>query len=131
MDLRKRLLKEIPGLKEYTESDQYKYSRDMLKIRYELSFDPNQVADLLDITLVQYVQLESGDIEISSETYKKYLYDLKSYLNRAEHYKFLNAAHEAFNFENENSKDRKIKTQSKYKNTTAGNNIYSNLLEVA
>lgn len=80
MALIKKLIAESPELKAYTESPQYKLSLKLMTIRYELSFSPEQTADLLGLTLTEYVQLESGSTDIDASVYQHYLETLSAYI---------------------------------------------------
>lgn len=71
MDVRDLLISTVPGLKEYTETSQYKLSKTILKIRYKLSLDQQEMADKLGISFNEYVYLESGDENIPTERYNK------------------------------------------------------------
>jgi len=71
MDIRDLIIRDNPELKTFTQSDQYKLSRTMMKIRYKLSFSSQDLADLLDISLYDYVNLESGDMSTTVIEYNE------------------------------------------------------------
>lgn len=131
MALIKKMIAENPELKEFTESDQYQLSLKLMDIRYDLSYSPEEAAELLGITLYKYVQLESGVLEIDIKEYKNIIDKLANHLNKVNYYKTFNAVKEALNYDRENKELIFRNKKDKYKDNSTGNNSYSTLMGVA
>lgn len=60
-------------LNEFTQTSQYRLSRVLMRERYKTSLSVHEIANLLNLTLDEYANLEFGDTSISNEDYKKYI----------------------------------------------------------
>lgn len=56
-----------------TETEQYKYSRIFMKNRLKNNMSVDNMAKYLNIDKEVYVQIESGDVDLSVEYYRKIL----------------------------------------------------------
>lgn len=75
------LLMEDEDMRKFVQSEQYKLSRKMMKIRYELYLDPEDMAEAINMDEYQYVELEFGDESIPVSEYKKCLNDMEEALS--------------------------------------------------
>ena len=75
------LLMEDEYMRKFVQSEQYKLSRKMMKIRYELCLDPEDMAEVINMDEYQYVELEIGDESIPVSEYKKCLNDMEEALS--------------------------------------------------
>lgn len=74
-DARQMLIESSPELAEFAKSAQYKHSRELMKLRYELSLDTFQAAKITELSHDNYVSLETGLVE-NIEEYKSAIYKL-------------------------------------------------------
>ena len=74
-------LMEDEDVRRFVQSEQYKLSRKMMKIRYELCLDPEDMAEAINMDEYQYVELEFGDESIPVSEYKKCLNDMEGALS--------------------------------------------------
>lgn len=73
MDLRSMMISKDTKLNEFTQTSQYRLSRVLMRERYKTSLSVHEIANLLNLTLDEYANLEFGDTSISNEDYKKYI----------------------------------------------------------
>lgn len=59
-DAREMLIENSPELAKFVETPQYKKSRELMRLRYELSLSTHEAAKLANITHNAYIDLECG-----------------------------------------------------------------------
>ena len=84
MDIREMLVMSDPELERYIQTNQYKLSKTILKIRVKLSLSPQKIAEKLSIPFEEYLELESGDEHIDVERYNQIIDQMISILNKNE-----------------------------------------------
>lgn len=70
MDIRKIIANSNPEIKEWTQSKQYKYSRELMALRYQESMSCQEMSDYLNISFEKYVELEYGSLYVDLDKYK-------------------------------------------------------------
>lgn len=74
------LFKSKPEINEKLESEQFKYSEQIMEMRIKLALTPNEIAKFLNITPEQYIDYEYYELYLTIEKYKKMLTNLSLFL---------------------------------------------------
>ena len=72
--------KSNPEINEKLESEQFKYSEQIMDMRIILKLTPNEIAKFLNITPEQYIDYEYCELYISVKKYKEMLTNLSLFL---------------------------------------------------
>lgn len=72
--------KSNPEINEKLESEQFKYSEQIMDIRIMLALTPNEIAKYLKITPEQYIDYEYCELNIPVDKYKEMLINLSLFL---------------------------------------------------
>lgn len=67
-------------------SEQYKYSEELLDLRYDNSLSLQDMIHMTELTKHEYLSLECSDITIDVDEYKKAIDKVNSKLKEWEHY---------------------------------------------
>lgn len=125
MDIRELLITHNSELENFMNSNQYKLSKTILKIRYKLSYSPNDVAEILDVSFNDYIKLESGDLTTSVERYNEIVNTLLDYLNKKMELKLRNTVQHVFDFNLMKSKGTYSSEGDSYQTNTRGYSQFS------
>lgn len=74
------LFKSNPEINEKLESEQFKYSEQIMEMRIILALTPNEIAKYLKITPEQYIDYEYCELNIPVKKYKEMLTNLSLFL---------------------------------------------------
>ena len=72
--------KSNPEINEKLESEQFKYSEQIMDMRIKLELTPNEIAKFLNITPEQYIDYEYCELNIPVKKYKELLTNLSLFL---------------------------------------------------
>lgn len=72
--------KSNPEINEKLESEEFKYSEQIMEMRIKLALTPNEIAKYLNITPEQYIDYEYCELNIPVKKYKKMLTNLSLFL---------------------------------------------------
>ena len=71
---------ELPELKRIISTEQFKLSEELMDLRFELSFSEEEMAQIIDISLQEYLQMEFAMEDISIEKYRTALEKVRKYI---------------------------------------------------
>lgn len=71
MDARDMLVKNNTEIARFVKTEQYRLSRELMKTRYFLSMDDEEMATKLGVSFKYYIDLECGDEEVTIEEYEE------------------------------------------------------------
>lgn len=74
------LFKSNPEINEKLESEQFKYSEQIMEMRILLALTPNEIAQYLNITPEQYIDYEYCELYIPVKKYKEMLTNMSLFL---------------------------------------------------
>ena len=61
---------ELPELRRIISTEQFKLSEELMDLRFELSFSEQNMAQIIDISLQEYLQMEFAMEDIPIEKYR-------------------------------------------------------------
>ena len=70
---------ELPELKRIISTEQFKLSEELMDLRFELSFSEQEMAQIIDISLQEYLQMEFAMEDIPIEKYRTALEKVREY----------------------------------------------------
>ena len=68
-----------PELKRIISTEQFKLSEELMDLRFELSFSEQEMAQIIDISLQEYLQMEFAMEDIPIENYRTALEKVREY----------------------------------------------------
>lgn len=70
---------ELPELRRIISTEQFKLSEELMDLRFELSFSEQEMAQIIDISLQEYLQMEFAMEDIPIEKYRTALEKVRKY----------------------------------------------------
>ena len=70
MNIRELIFEIHPDLKEKYESEQYRLSNEIIKKKLQKNISQIEMANLMGLTLNDYLEMESGSLSFSPEYYQ-------------------------------------------------------------
>ena len=70
---------ELPELRRIISTEQFKLSEELMDLRFELSFSEQDMAQIIDISLQEYLQMEFAMEDIPIEKYRTALEKVRKY----------------------------------------------------
>ena len=71
---------DLPELKRIISTEQFKLSEELMDLRFELSFSEQEMAQIIDIPLQEYLQMEFAMEDIPIEKYRTALEKARKYI---------------------------------------------------